>query len=163
MLAARMALGYFDEAMRHMFASIGEAYPDLTRQIGIVEVRPPPLLEDMARHSLNDLMRHHLPHISEDARHDREHRIWRSSLPAIHLAVAIHVLGQHLQSGTDFKYKLDDLDLHRRVLALAEVHEAAAHSEWERRRAGLKGSSTFMIDPSALIPCRAEKSATRDF
>jgi hypothetical protein len=163
MVAARMALGYFDEAMRCMFASIGEAYPDLKPEIEGVELRPTPLPDGMVRHSANELIHHHFPHSNEEGWHNREHRIWHSSLPVIHLGVAIHVLGRYVQSDTDFKYKLDDLNLHRRVVALAEVHETAAHFEWERRRAGLKGSSTFIIDPSVLIRCRAEKSAIRDF
>ena len=161
MVAARMALGYFDEAMRCMFASIGEAYPDLKPETGDVELRPTPLPNGLARHAANALIQYHFPHANEDGWQNREHRMWHSSLPVIHFAVAVHVLGRHSQSGAEtFAYNLDDLDLHRRVVALAEVHETAAHSEWERRKAGLKGSSTFEIDPSVLICCRMEKPAT---
>jgi hypothetical protein len=161
MFAARMALGYFDEATRHMFASMGEAYPDLKPETGDVELRPTPLPNGLARHSANALIQYHFPHANEDGWQNREHRMWHSSLPVIHFAVAVHVLGRHSQSGAEtFAYNLDDLDLHRRVLALAEVHETAVHSEWERRKAGLKGSSTFEIDPSVLICCRMEKPAT---
>jgi hypothetical protein len=164
MVAARMALGYFDEALQYMLTSIGEAYPDLKPEIGDVELRPTPLPDGLPRHSANALIQYHFPHANEDGWQNREHRMWHSSLPVIHLAVAVHVLGRHSQSGAEtFAYKLDDLDLHRRVVALAEVHETAAHSEWERRKAGLKGSSTFEIDPSVLIRCRMEKSANSDF
>ena len=164
MVAARMALGYFDEALRHMFASIGEAYPDLKPEIGGVELRPTPFPDGLARHSVNALMEYHFPHSNEEGRHNREHRMWHSSLPVIHLAVAFHVLGRHLQSGAEtFAYKLDDLDLHRRVLALAEVHETAAHCEWERREAGSEGSSTFMIDPNVLVRCRTENLTAQSF
>ena len=165
MKAAQMALGYFDEALRHMFAAIGEAYPDLKPDIGHIELRPTPLPDGMVRHSFNALIRYHFPHSNEDGWHNREQRIWRASLTVIHLAVALHVLGRHLQTGADgFAYRLDDSDLHRRVLALAEVHETAAASEWERRhRAGEMGSSTFMIDPSVLIPCRTQELPSPGF
>jgi len=164
MKAAQMALGYFDEAVRHMFSSIGEAYPELKPEIGDVELRPTPLPDGLARHSLNALMEYHFPHCGHEGRHNREHRMWHSSLPVIHLAVALHVLSRQFQTEAEtFSYQLDDLGLHRRVMALAEVHETAAECEWECRETSARGSSTFMIDPGVLIRCRTEKSATRDF
>jgi len=155
MKAAQMALGYFDEAIRGYLASIGEAYPDLKSEIGNVEVRPTPLPAGVARHSLNALARHHHTHGNEEGPHNLEERVWRASLPVIHLAVAMHVLGQHLNIGPDgFAYRLDDLGLHRNVLQLAQMHETAAVFEWNRRQqTGPRGSSAFLIDPSVLIWC----------
>ena len=165
MTAAQMALGYFDEALRHTFTSIGEAYPDLKPEIGEIDLRPTPLPNGVARHSLNALTQFHFPNANEEGWHNRELRVWRSSLPVIHLAVAIHVLGRILKPGTaDLEYKLDDLDLHRRVLTLAEVHETALNAEWKlRHSAGQHGSSLFIIDPGRLIRCRAEKPASAAF
>jgi cytochrome c553 len=164
MKAAQIALGFFDEAARRLFASIAEAYPDLKAQIGDVAARPTPLPAGVARHSLNALIRYHSPQSNDDGWHNQEHRIWRSSLPVIHLATAVHVLGRHLRPEAErFEYKLDDLDLHRRVVALANVHEEVVCSEWERHASGLKGSSTFSIDPRMLIRCRIERASTRDF
>jgi len=161
MKAAQMAMGYFDEALRHMFASIREAYPDLGTEIGDLELRPTPLPDGVGRHSLNALIQYHYPHSNEEGQHNREQRIWRSSLRVIHVAAALYVLGRRLEPGPDgFAYNLGDLDLHRRVLTLAEVHETAARLEWHRRhQSGIKGSSTFMIDPNGLIGFRAEPPA----
>jgi hypothetical protein len=152
MRAAQMALGYFDEALRHMLAWIGKAYPELQPPIGDVATRPTPLPNGVARHSANELVKFHFPYSNEECRHNREQRIWRASLPVIHLAVAVHVLGRHFNRGAkDFQFALDDPDLHQKVLALARVHEEAAIFERERRRAGGMGSSTFIIDPGILI------------
>jgi hypothetical protein len=165
MKAAQIALGYFDEALRHTLVSIGEAYPDLKPEIEDIEVRPTPLPGGVVRHSFNALIQHHFPHHNEEGWHNREQRALRSSLPVIHVAVAFHVLGRHLAPGAEgFAYKLDDLEIHQRILELAEVHETALECEWARRHeAGEEGSSTFMIDPGVLIRCRAEKSPTVDF
>jgi hypothetical protein len=162
MKAAQMALGFFDEALRRMLASIAEDYPDLGAQIGDVEVRPTPLPDGVARHSLNGLIRYHFPQSNDDGWQNQEHRIWRASLPVIHLATAVHVLGRHLQPEEEtFEYNLNDLDLHRRVVSLATVHEEAVRCEWERHAAGLGGSSTFRIDPGILI--HLESPSTRGF
>jgi hypothetical protein len=162
MKAGQMALGFFDEALRRMFASIAEAHSDLKAQIGDVAARPTPLPDGVARHSLNALIRYQFPQSNDDGWHNQEHRIWRPSLPVIHLAAAVHVLGRHFRPEAEaFAYNLDDLDLHRRVVALATVHEEAVRSEWERHAAGLRGSSTFTIDPGMLI--HFESSSTGDF
>jgi len=163
MKAAQMALGYFDEAIRYMLYSFGETYPDLKEEIGNIDLRSTPLPDAVPRHSLNALVAIHYPRSNEEGRHNQEQRVWRISLSVIDLAVAFYVLGRQLKSGDTFFYPLDDLDLHRRVFALAEIHENALHCEWERRRAGGKGSSTFVIDPNVLIPTRTEKSATSGF
>ncbi len=162
MKAAQMALGFFDEANRRLFAAMAEAYPDLEAQIGEVEVRPTLLPDGVARHSLNALIRYHFPQSNDDGWHNQEQRIWRRSLPVIHLAAAIHVLGRRLRPEAEtLAYDLSDLDLHRRVVALTRVHEEAVRSEWERHAAGLRGSSTFRIDPRMLI--HLESAATPAF
>jgi hypothetical protein len=162
MKAGQMALGFFDEALRRMLASIAEAHSDLKAQIGDVGARPTPLPDGVERHSLNALIRYHFPQSNDDGWHNQEHRIWRESLPVIHLAAALHVLGRQLRpEAATFAYDLHDLDLHRRVLALAAVHEESVRCEWERHAAGLRGSSTFSIDPQVLI--HFESAATRDF
>jgi hypothetical protein len=163
--AAQIALGYFDGALRRLFALIGEAYPDLQQQIGDIEWRRTPLPDGVPRHSLNALIQFHYPHCNEEGCHNREHRIWRSSLPVIHLAVAFHVVGSYLKRAADtFEFRLDDLNLYQRILRLAEAHETAVECEWEwwqRHRRG--GNSTFRINPGVLIRCRAEKPATLSF
>jgi len=162
MKAAQLALGYFDEAIRHMKVAIGRVCPDLKPEIGDVDLQFTPLPDGVVRHSLNALIQYHYPDYNEDGRHSLEDRIWRASLPVIHLAVAFHVAARQLHPGTD-AYRLDDLDRHRRILELGEIHETAAYWEWELRQAGLEGSSTFVIDPSALIPCRIKDEANLGF
>jgi hypothetical protein len=164
MTAACIALGYFDEALRHMFATIGEMYPDLRPEIGPVEIRQTPLPDGVRRHSLNSLFAYRYPLADESGCHNRQNRIWRESLPVIHLAVAGQTLSMWFPPGAvEYNTLLRHVELVRRVVHLAKTHEIAGEVEWGRRCAGVSGSSSFSIDPSILVRCRTEKMALSNF
>jgi hypothetical protein len=149
---AHMALGYTAEALQDMFAAIHEAYPDLDANLETVQRGPTWLPPDMKRHSVNELVKLHFP-CNDNADGNIEKRVWRESLPAAHLAGAFYyVCGPHTEPGPiEFKYDLQDLSLHRALMRMSFVIREAFCFEWQLRRNGKKSSSTFEINPAALV------------
>jgi hypothetical protein len=159
-IAGRIALGYFDEALRNMFVTMGERYPDLRTKIGDIESYRAPLPEGVARHSLNAVIEHFFPNNSSTDG-NIETRIWRPSLPAIHLAAALYVLSRSRKpNARELPWCLDDRSFQRDLVQLALVHEEALHNEWARRSESRKGSATFAINPDILIRCRTVAAST---
>jgi len=103
MVAARMARGFFQEA--------------ITGQDAV-------LPSTMARLSLNELCRLVLHESGQSEPENVEKRIWRRSRRVTHLAMAIDVIHQHARPGErDVGYDTQDMELHRRVVAVARTHE----------------------------------------
>ena|SRR6185437_1520156 len=156
MIAARLARLYFGEAIRKG-VTVGQRHPGLTVELGDVDSWLATKPEEVVRNSLNELFRFHFPGLSEEARHNREHRIWRKTAPVIHLAEAMDFVGTELGSAPAFGYRLEDLNLHQRVLARAEAYETVLLDEWKRRSPRVKGGSNFVLDPRVLILLRIKK------
>jgi len=153
-LLGRDSLGYLGEAIRHLGVALRDACPERSAEIGTIEIQSAILGKGMSRHSLNQLGARDARTDDADAIRNWERRVWDAGIPVVHIAAAWHVLGKHLNFDTDFVYSLEDLALHRRILSLAQFHEAAIDFEWHRRIGGGQGSSTFLIDPSRLIRLR---------
>ena len=103
MLAARASLGFFYEAIA------GEP------------ARLPP---GMSRLSLNELSKLVGTQGNLGDPHNVEHRIWRKSLPVIHIAAAMQWVLRVIDPGpAPFAYDINRGDLHDAVLDLAAVHE----------------------------------------
>jgi len=103
MVAARMSLGFFSEA---------------------ITGRPAVLPASMARHSLHELSKLVLEQSGEKYSQNVRRRAWRGSRSVIHLAAAMQVLARASEPGPEpFGYQLHDMNTHRRVIELAEVHE----------------------------------------
>jgi hypothetical protein len=103
MIASRMSLGFLQEAVTDQPA-----------------VLPP----GMPRLSLNALSMLVLDQSRESVPENVEKRAWRESLPVIHIAAAYQVLMRACEiEGEPFDPDLQNLDAHRRVVRIAEIHE----------------------------------------
>lgn len=121
-VAGRMARGYFQEC---------------------IDQRPAVLPPSMARLSINELAklvgRESGEHLSENTKK----RTWRPSKPVIHLASAFDVVGRFCVPENDNGYDLNDGDLHREVIALAELSERV-----------VDGDPRFRVKPEDLLRIR---------
>ena len=129
MIASRMSLGFFQE--------------------GFVK-RPAKLPALMQRHSLNDLSELVLSQSGQTYPENVEHRIWRKSLPVIHLAAAMQIAARALTpDDAEFGYPLDNGPLHQAVIQLAQLHEEIALSD---QRFGQKRDELIRIRSGAEKP-----------
>ena len=104
MVAARMARGFFQEAITE---------------------RPAILPATMARLSLNELSKLVLHESGQSDPENVEKRAWSESRPVIHLAAAFDVLGDFRNPGVkELGYDLQDLETHRAIVDLARAHES---------------------------------------
>lgn len=103
MVAARMARGFFQEALTNA---------------------PALLPEGMTRLSLNELSKLVLPESGQSDPDNIEKRAWTQSRLVIHLAAAFDLYGLKTNPGAiALQYDLQDLDAHRAVVSLACLHE----------------------------------------
>ena len=125
MLAARMSLGFLEEG---------------------VTGAPITLPDGMKRLSLNELSDLVLRQSRQADPHNVEQRTWRPAKPVIHLAGAMQIVLRHLSPGRGedlVPYPIDDGDLHRVVIGLAEVYEGI-----------VLGDPRLRIGPDTLIRVR---------
>ena len=119
MWAARMSLGFFQEALTNEPVSL------------------PAELRNLSLDALSAYVKKS-ERAPTDSTENFEHRVWRASRPVIHLAAALQVvLRRHAEIPDDIggNYPLDRGDLHREVIALAEAHEplVARHMGFGKR------------------------------
>ena len=112
MVAARMSLGFIEEGIT------GE---------------PARLPEGMTGLNLDALSRLVQPETYESDPQNLENRVWRSSLPVIHLAAAMQWLLRYLEgegaSKADLGYRMDNGPMHEAVIAIAERYEPIVLSD----------------------------------
>lgn len=122
MVAARMSMGFFYEA----FATA-----------------PATLPSEMKRHSLNQLSELVLKESRQSNPDNVEKRIWRGSLPVIHIAAAYQWMMRYCEDkGAAFTMDLQNLEEHRRILALSEIHEEIVLTD---RRFGVKADNLVRL------------------
>lgn len=126
MIAGRMSLGFLEEA---------------------ITKKPPRLPDGMPRLSLNELSKLVQREARQSDPENVERRVWRQTLPVIHLAAAYQVLLRGADGqGQPLSQDLQDLDAHRRVVSLAQFHEEVVLAD-ER----------FNITPENLVRLRWEE------
>jgi hypothetical protein len=77
----------------------------------------------MARHSLNELSKLVQREAGQDDPDNVEKRVWRQSLPVIHLTSAWQVVGRERYGDTDrLMFDVQDIDLYREVLIRSQAH-----------------------------------------
>lgn len=122
MVAARMSMGFFHEA----FADAPAALPT-----------------GMARLSLNQLSELVLTESRQSDPENVEKRIWRGSLPVIHIATAYQWMLRYCQGNSAaFTMDLQNLGEHRRILALSRRHEDVVLAD---RRFGVKAEDLVRL------------------
>lgn len=121
-LAGKMARGIFQEHL---------------------DKRPPVLAPGMARHSLNELSKLVLKEAHQSDPHNVETRIWGTSRPVIHLASGYELLARLLPPDREGQYQMDDLELHRFLIAYGEWAEPI-----------IEGAKKFRIGPEKLLRVR---------
>ncbi len=127
MTAARMALGYLQEARTG---------------------QPAILAAGMARLSLNELSKLVMSERGLTEPEMLERHVWRQSLPVIHLAAAFQMVGRMCAiDGLQFAcgYPLDDANIHAAIINLAADYEQV-----------VLGDKRFGVDPGVLIRVRHE-------
>ena len=132
MVAARMSLGFIEEGIT------GE---------------PARLPEGMTGLNLDALSRLVQPETYESDPQNLENRVWRSSLPVIHLAAAMQWMLRYLNPGTDeanIGYPLEDDDKHAFVIELAERYEPLLLAD---RRTGVTAEKMIRVrQPTTKSP-----------
>jgi hypothetical protein len=110
LIAARMARGFFQEAMTG---------------------QPAILPDSMKRLSLNELSKLAQRESGESDPHNVEKRAWRESRPVIHLASAFDAIAPKLDGSErrEWPHDLQDMAMHRQVVRLAEKHEQIVLSD----------------------------------
>ena len=132
MVAARMSLGFLEQGIT------GE---------------PPKLPEGMTGLNLDALSRLVQPQTYESDPQNLENRVWRTSLPVIHLAAAMQWMLRYLNPGTDeanIGYPLEDDDKHAFVIELAERYEPLLLAD---RRTGVTAEKMIRVrQPTTKSP-----------
>jgi hypothetical protein len=122
MVASRMSLGFLREDIS------GET------------VTLPP---SMARHSLNELSKLVQPQSGQSDPENVERRAWHDTRPVAHLAAAMQIAARAIVPNQDaLGYPLDNPDLHRAVIELAQLHEQMIVSD---RRFGAQSEELVRI------------------
>jgi hypothetical protein len=109
MIASRMSLGFLQEALAK---------------------QPARLPASMSRLSINELSKLVLDQSGESDPENVEKRVWRQSLPVIHLAAAMQIVARAMGADLErYGYVLDNAPLHAAVIYLAQVYEHIVFSD----------------------------------
>ena len=145
---------YIQMSTKEIKAALRTSYNRLERRVlagkmarGIfqqhLDQRPPVLAPGMSRHSLNELSKLVLKEAHQSDPHNVETRIWGPSKPVIHIASGYDLLSRLLPPDREGEYQMDDLDLHRFLIA---------YSEWAEPI--IFAAKQFRIDPDQLLRVR---------
>lgn len=121
-VAGRMTRGYFQEW---------------------VDQGPAVLPASMARLSINELAKLVRRESGENDPENTEKRAWRPSRPVFHLASAMDFVSRFRAGDNDNGYDLNDGDLHREILRLAEASERV-----------VDGDPRFQVKPEEMLRIR---------
>lgn len=121
-VAGRMTRGYFQEW---------------------IDRRPALLPASMARLSINELAKLVRRESGQHDPENTEKRVWRPSRPVFHLASAFDLVSRFRLGDNDNGYDLNNGDLHRDILRLAEAAERV-----------VDGDRRFQVKPDDLLRIR---------
>lgn len=88
-----------------------------------IDQRPAVLPASIARLSINELAKLVGLEGGQDDPENTEKRVWRTSRPVFHLASALDFVGRFYFLANDNAYDLNNGDMHRLIIELAEVSE----------------------------------------
>ena len=121
-VAGRMTRGYFQEW---------------------IDRRPALLPASMARLSINELAKLVRRESGQHDPENTEKRTWRPSKPVLHIASAFDYVSRSRLGENDNGYDLNDGDLHREILRLAEASERV-----------VDGDPRFQVKPEEMLRIR---------